>query len=150
MLFKTKRPSKFSEKAKNEFINYIDELMQSHGLKGILIFDSNPNHARDYPTKSKLNQLELAHAPYGVEGDLYILEYLRTIQNKKSTRLITSDRELSRKAKELKIESIDSSDFLSFLMDLSSKKSTKLSEAKPTKESKRELERLEKIFEDLL
>ncbi len=150
MLFKTKRPSKFTEKAKNEFIDQIDELMHWHGLKGILIFDSNPNHARDYPTKSKLNQLEVAHAPYGVEGDLYILEYLRTVQNKKVARLITSDRELSRRAKELKIETIDSTDFLSLLMDLSQKKSLKLIEAKPTKESKRELERLEKIFEDLL
>ncbi len=124
--------------------------MHWHGLKGILIFDSNPNHARDYPTKSKLNQLEVAHAPYGVEGDLYILEYIRTVQNKNVARLITSDRELSRRAKELKIETIDSTDFLSLLMDLSSKKSSKLIEAKPTKESKRELERLEKIFEDLL
>jgi hypothetical protein len=148
LLFKTKRPSKFSEKAKNDFIFQLDTLMLEHGLKGILIFDSNENHARDYPTKSKLSMLEIAHAPFGVEGDLYILEYLQTVTQKKTTKLISSDRELARKAKDLKIESIDSSDFLDFLLNLSSKTNQKKLEAKPKKDSQKEIERWLKIFEE--
>ncbi len=121
--------------------------MGSLGLKGILIFDSNPSHARAYPTKSTLSHLEVAHAPINVEGDLYILEYLSIIKNPARYRLITSDRALSQAAKNLKVTSINSEDFYTLLFDLSLSKDAIRSELKPLFESKRELERLQKIFE---
>ncbi len=117
------------------------------GLKGILIFDSNPGHARDYPTKSHLTHLEIAHAPFNLEGDLYILEYLSNLKNKTHTRLITSDRELSAHAKNLQIKSIDSSEFYAQLNDLTQKQKTEKSDLKPRSDSKQEIERLQKIFE---
>ena len=122
--------------------------MGSFGLKGILIFDSNPNHARAYPTKSTLSHLEVAHAPINVEGDLYILEYLSIIKNPARYRLITSDRALSQAAKNLKVASINSEDFFEQLLDLCYQKNRHQKEKKPSSESKRELERLQKIFEE--
>jgi hypothetical protein len=124
--------------------------MGSHGLKGILIFDSNPEHARIYPTKSALDHLEVAHAPIHVEGDLYILEYLSTIKNPARYRLITSDRKLSELAKNLKVTSINSEDFFSLLLNLTQKNNAVRKESKPLSESKKELERLENIFENRL
>ena len=124
--------------------------MGSFGLKGILIFDSNPNHARDYPTKSNLSHLEIAHAPIHLEGDLYILEYLSTLKNTNRYRLVTSDRALAHAAKNLKITSIDSKDFYSLLSELSDKQKTIKADRKPTADTKREFERLLHIFESKL
>ncbi len=117
------------------------------GLKGILIFDSNPGHARDYPTKSSLAHLEIAHAPIHLEGDLYILEYLSIVKNPARYRLVTSDRALANAAKNLKIASIDSSDFYNLLKETTGKNASLQSEQKPQGETKREFERLLKIFE---
>ncbi len=121
--------------------------MGSFGFKGILIFDSNPNHARDYPTKSRLNHLEIAHAPINLEGDLYILEYLSALKNKPQVRLITSDRELSAHAKNLQIKTISCSEFYSHLTELAQKSEAIKNDLKPHRDSKQEIERLEKIFE---
>jgi len=97
------------------------------GLKGILIFDSNPNHARNYP--------------------FYILEYLSLLKTPSRIRLVTSDRALAKEAKNLKIESIDSLDFFNLLKKAGTKKEAINKDLKPTSESKKELERLQKIFE---
>ncbi len=121
--------------------------MGSFGMKGILIFDSNPGHARDYPTKSTLTHLEIAHSPINVEADLYILEYLSIIKNPARYRLVTSDRALLEAAKNLKVTSIHSEDFYTLLFDLSLKKDAIQNELKPLRDSKKELERLQKIFE---
>jgi predicted RNA-binding protein with PIN domain len=117
------------------------------GLKGILIFDSNPNHARNYPTKKKLSQVEVAYSPIDMEADLYILEYLSLLKTPSRIRLVTSDRALAKEAKNLKIESIDSLDFFNLLKKAGTKKEAINKDLKPTSESKKELERLQKIFE---
>ncbi len=117
------------------------------GLKGILIFDSNPNHARSYPTKKRVSHLEVAYSPIDMEADFYILEVLSLLKNPSSIRLVTSDRALSSAAKNLKIASIDSSDFFFLLKEASLKKDAINQELKPLFESKKELERLQKIFE---
>jgi len=121
--------------------------MGSLGLKGILIFDSNPCHARNYPTKTTLAHLEVAHAPINIEGDLYILEYLSILKNKARYRLVTSDRALANAAKNQKITTIDSSDFYNLLKEATEKNTTSKSEQKPHADTKREFERLLKIFE---
>ncbi|MBM3193491.1 MAG: hypothetical protein FJZ59_04575 [Chlamydiae bacterium] len=147
LLFQIKKASKFSENQKNDFIDLINECMSFLGLKGILIFDSNPNHARNYPTKKKLSQVEVAYSPIDMEADLYILEYLSLLKTPSRIRLVTSDRALAKEAKNLKIESIDSLDFFNLLKKAGTKKEAINKDLKPTSESKKELERLQKIFE---
>lgn len=120
------------------------------GLKGVLIFDSNPDHARNYPTKKKLSQIEVAYSPIDMEADLYILEYLSLLKTPSRIRLVTSDRALAKEAKNLKIESIDSLDFFNLLKKTGEKKDAISKELKPTADSKKELERLQKIFESMI
>lgn len=124
--------------------------MHSLHLKGVLIFDSNPNHARDYPTKSSLTALEIIHSPINLEGDLYILEYLSTLKNPTHIQLVTSDNALAFAAKSLKVTSLSSQEFFSLLSAQSTTKNTLRKELKPLFDSKKEMSRLQKLFEDRL
>ncbi len=124
--------------------------MHSLHLKGVLIFDSNPGHARDYPTKSSLSALEIIHSPINLEGDLYILEYLTTLKNPSHIQLVTSDKALSLAAKALHVTSLSSTEFFSLLSSKSSTKNALRKELKPLFDSKKELDRIQKLFEDRL
>ena len=121
--------------------------MTSLGLKGLLIFDSNPNHAHSYPTKSLLSSLEVIHSPIHTSADSYILEYLSTIKHRAHLQVVTSDNAIIRGAKALRVATLSSTEFFSLLSSLSLKKNTLKKELKPLFDSKKELERLQKIFE---
>ena len=89
-----------------------------------------------------LRSMKIVYTPAKQTADEYILEMLEAVQNPDQEMVVSSDRELLRRAKQkgARIQTIEE-----FLKSLSSKKS--IEERKQTQESSAEFARLLKIFE---
>ena len=94
--------------------------------------------------RRNLRSMNIVYTPTRQTADDYILEMLEHVKNPDFEIVISSDRELLRKAKQkgARTQTIEE-----FLKSISKKKSVPTDEKKQTKESSAEFERLLKIFE---
>lgn len=92
-----------------------------------------------------LRSMKIVYTPAKQTADEYILEMLETVQNPAQEMVVSSDRDLLRRAKQkgARTQTIEE-----FLKALSSKKSNSVEERKQIQESSAEFARLLKIFEN--
>ncbi len=127
------------EKKRDEFVSFLDE--EAGNLNILLIFDSHRKNAGSFASKRKLKNIEVSFSPKNFSADEYILELLEW--DAKNTTLVTSDRELAKKASYLgaKTQSIDS--FVRLIL----KREKKPKEKPEMRETEANIKRLLKEFE---
>ena len=110
-----------------------------------LVFDSGKTHLAPIPHAHKNQNLEIVYTPFNMSADDYILEMLIALTNPKLVTVITDDRELSMRCKEI-------GSFTQKLKPFTARLKNKIAreDVKTHTLSQSESERLRKIFEDKL
>ncbi|MBX9744907.1 MAG: NYN domain-containing protein [Chlamydiales bacterium] len=125
-------------------ITFLQKRFAHLQLRGMLVFDGS--HQRNEESGlSYANPLQIAYTPKGQTADEYILEQLEYSHKKSPATVISNDRGLCRKARELGANTQSNEGFLHYL----EKKKTKRMIAVP-KETPYQINRLIKIFEEKL
>ena len=139
--------SKESLQTKRERIIYeLNEKSSELHLEITLVFDAF-DRDRNLDSRSHYDFLEIIYTTSKETADESILESIEHIKNPSTICVVTSDKGLSRKAKNLGANAISLKEFFTLL-----EKKTKKKE-RPTpafQESPKEIERLRKIFEKKL
>ena len=131
------------ETAREDVIALLSGLLSQGRMRAVCIFDSSHEHSHPFPSRLvNFPNLEVIYSPLGVSADDYIIEYLET--NKGPTTLITNDRDLQRRAKQLKVSAQNVHPFLKRLL----KKSSKRREEKPLSDSSSNIARYIKEFDN--
>ena len=137
------------EKKRELFIAALSDALEHLHLHATLIFDSHRRHAAIFPTKKDLPALEIIFSPKGLSADEYILERLTIEKRPQSQIIVTSDRELSERAKHLGAKTKTIESFFEMLVERSAKKIPK-QEKKIERESSHHFNRLLQAFEKKL
>ena len=137
------------KKKRENFIEALNEALESLHLHATLIFDSHQSHASIFPTKRNLKALEIVFSPEGLSADEYILERLTTERRASDQIIVTSDRELAGRAKHLGAKTKTIEAFFEMLLKREAKKTPEKEEKLET-ESSHNFERLLKAFEKKL
>lgn len=147
LLFQIEKEETSLQNSREELLDSLLTLMKTLGFKGVIVFDSPREPTDSYPSRFLKSPLEIIFAPKELSADAYILEYLSTQKTKHT--LVTSDRELSHRAKEYGALCLTVQDFLHKLKNSQNRLRTKGIE-KPFQESTKNFERLLHIFEKRL
>lgn len=121
--------------------------MRSKRITGEMIFDTPIHHDTTYPHSREDPPLTISYAPTNLEADDLIIEKLYAIKNTKVIRVITSDRALRARIKDLDADVMQSNAFISMLTRTPKRKD---SSNKPLLDSDTHMTRLETIFEKKL
>ncbi len=128
---------------RQNFVGLISTLMKKANLEGEMIFDMPIHHETSYAHSNEAPPLTIVYAPSALEADDLIVEKLYAIKQPKNYTIVTSDRALIQKVKELEANVIGSAAFFSLLQ----KKNKVCSKnKKPVKESTSQIDRLLIIF----
>lgn len=137
------------EAKRENFVEALNEALESLHLFATLIFDSHKAHAAIFPSKKILTALEVVFSPHGVSADEFILERLSTDKKPHLQIIVTSDRELSGRAKHLGAKTKTIESFFDMLLRREAKRAPKKDEKIQT-ESTHHLKRLQDVFEKKL
>ena len=135
------------EKNRTLIIAFINQHIAKTRLTVTVIFDSQTEHASLFPSRHSLSSLEVVYSPKNQTADDYILEYLEARKHPQQFTVITSDKALANKARELHAKTLSIEKFISWL---EKKELTIPHETKQEKETKAEFKRLLDIFEKKL
>ncbi len=144
LLFRSKRGSKKTiSQDRLELLIWLNEALLQKRSRATIIFDGHVTDTHNFPSRASMEQLEIIFSPHGMDGDSYILEYLSTLKRADLYTLVTSDAELTRKARVLSVKSLSIKEFINELP-----LHKKNEESKPSREYAKEIERLERLFKE--
>lgn len=129
-------------RSREEIIHELGNLINHYEIKATIVFDSHPDQALDFPSRTFFGDLEIIFSPYGQCADTYILEYLSQLQDPKIYTLVSSDRRLINHAKEIGAQSMQIPTFVQKI-----RKKIKPPPEKPTHVDPH-IKELRKIFEE--
>ncbi len=138
------------EKKRNDFIHSLNQRFERECLKATLIFDGHKTLAHFFPSTYKLSSIEVIFSPKNLTADDYILEYFKLQKQPQDIVIVTSDLELSQRAKRLGAKTKTVESFLKILLKRKSKRDKEKNEKKQVIETTAQFERLLKAFEDKL
>ncbi len=118
--------------------------MREKKLYGEMIFDTPLHHQSSLPHTTEDPPLTISFAAEDLEADDLIVEKLYSYKKPEKIVVVTSDKELSRRVRDLEANVITSD---SFIKRLTRQKKRGVQEKKPFYQSSKEQERLQKIFE---
>lgn len=136
-----------SPEAREEFVFYIAKLMKRGNLEGEMIFDTPLHHETMYAHSLENPPLIITLAPTNLEADDLIVEKLYALDDLRHTMVVTSDRKLAYRVKEVDGNVITVNAFMSLLRKKSFKDDTP---EKPSVSGDREVKRYEEIFKSRL
>lgn len=134
---------------REEFVEFLIKEMTRCHIKANLIFDSGKTHKNPFPSTKEQQGLTITFSPYGISADTYILEFLKYQKLPQTMTLVTSDRELAKKARELGAITQTIEAFLKMLQ-AKKKRRGKSEDKKELKDSNKNIARLQSIFEEKL
>ena len=113
-LLRTSAREKLSSKDLESWTQWAGELLEACSKRSLLVFDGtkSPDTLRRFQVKN----LEVVYTTCGQTADEYILEYLSALKPG-TCKVVTSDRQLARSAKELGAETIAVAPFARILSD---------------------------------
>ena len=135
------------EETREEFIRALNGEIRIHRFSVTIIFDSHQAHADIFPSKATLDAIDVVFSPQNLTADCYILEYLGWQKSPGNFTIVTSDRPLAKKAKELGGKTLSVQGFLHLL---TRKKKKEKGEKKQLIETDANFQRLLKAFEEKL
>lgn len=150
LFFYLKEETNPFEKTRENFIEALNELFTSLRLHAVLIFDSHQDFASTFPRKKPLEALEIIFSPKNLNADQYILEYLSAETHPEQKIIVTSDRELANRVKELGAKTKTTETFFKMLLRWKAKKTSRQKEKKMQTESSYDFNRLLQAFEKQL
>ena len=109
------------EEKREEFVQSFIKEMEHCQLSATLIFDSGFTHRGLFPSTKSVNRLQITFSPHGISADDYILECLKIRKTSLNTTIVTSDRDLAKKARDLGAKTLSIEEFMK---KLQSKKNT--------------------------
>lgn len=128
---------------KEAFARLLDNYFTHTRWKGTLVFDNKKSDPDAYPSKQRLEQIDVIHTPKGMCADRYIIEYLSQTQDKQII-LVTSDNFLAKQAQEIGFDHMGSK---AFFAKLTGRKKGPIEQEKPNQEAEDEIQRLLEIFQ---
>jgi predicted RNA-binding protein with PIN domain len=134
------------EKKRNLLLITLNEEIEKLGLNITIVFDSS-DKLRDMPSRGHLDALEIVYTTKNQTADDYILKAIENSAYPQNETVVSSDRELTGRSKQLGAKILSIEQFLTFITRKKAKKK-KSSAVKTFKDSEKEIERLLKIFEE--
>jgi len=147
LLFKILKKIHPLQKKRLDVIKALNQKVEEWGWDVTIVFDGSKEAPKEV-SRGHFKSLEVVYTPKGLTADDYILETLTFLLPKVRCTVISSDRELSGRAKQLGAKTLSIEDFLSSLVQ--KKKIKKTSLPKGAKDSDTQFFRLLKIFEERL
>lgn len=132
-----------SEENRKNFVVVISNLMKKANLAGEMIFDMPLHHEITYPHTNEKPPLVICYAPTNLEADDLIVEKLYAYKKVEDVIVVTSDRGLKLRVREVGANVLLVKNFLSLLRKKNNKQTE---EKKPHNDSKSHIDRLEEIF----
>lgn len=137
------------EETRNNLIKEINKKIRVLNLKTTIVFDAAYQH--DHDTRSHYDNLEIVYTAHGESADDYIISELETIKYPTQVTVVTSDKDLKRRAKSLRARTLTIEEFMSQLNRNPKKEEKGRPSRQPVpiaEKSIGELERYLKIFEE--
>lgn len=134
------------EKKRTLLLITLNEEIEKLRIDATVVFDSSEK-LREAAARGHLDALEIIYTTKQETADDYILNAIKTAPNPQNETVVSSDRELTGRCKQLGAKTLTVEQFLSLVQ----KKKIKRKKATPTnafKETEREIARLLKIFEE--
>jgi hypothetical protein len=149
LLFRVLKKTRDLERSRQALIEELNEAVVALNAPVTLVFDG----AKDSlpPTlRRHFKAIELVYTTSGQSADTYILEEVELARNPKALTVVSNDRELQTKCRNVGTEQLSIDAFLHFLLRKKNKKLQEPEREYPFTESKKELDRLLTLFEERL
>ncbi|MFA6119605.1 MAG: NYN domain-containing protein [Parachlamydiales bacterium] len=147
LLFRLFSSEKKIEVQRNLLIDFLEEKATNLNLKIQVIFDGHHQNS-ELPNQSYQNNIKIIYTPKDQTADDYILDKIFLSKTPSQLIIISSDKSLLQKAKQLKAQTKTVESFLSFI----SLSEDKINETEMNEEdfidTKENIERLLKIFKE--
>lgn len=135
------------KQTREQFIETLNAEISFHNFDITLVFDSTRENGAPFASKKMLSSMEVVFSPQGLSADEYILEMLSCCTTPQNEVIITSDRELAKKARYLGAKTKTIEEFLQYI---TKKKKHSEKEIKHDQETAANMKRLQDIFEKRL
>lgn len=150
LLFFHLTPDEDLKKNREELIKLLDKKFKSLSIKATIIFDGF-NQAENKPEHEFFEALTVIFSPKSLTADEFIIEQLSSSKNPNEITVITGDKKLAQKARNLGAHSKSPKSFLKELSKKQTKKEMKeKEEERDYEDSKANIERLLSLFEKRL
>lgn len=151
LLFRFFHSDKKLQTQRNLAIEFLQEKTSILKINAHLVFDAH-HRENQIPSLTSLKTLKIIYTPKGQTADDYILEKIFLSKTPSQIMVISSDKSLQIKAKDLKAQTQSIDDFIDwlYLNETKIKKAHKELENKTTLDTKQNIQRLLKIFEEKL
>ena len=146
LLFRLSTVKGTLEKKRQDLILELNEQAKTLNLQTTVVFDSS-DKGRVLDTRSHYDALEIIYTTSKKTADDSILDSVEFSSYPEDICVVTCDKDLARKAKALKANTLSLEDFFKLLTKRQNKKQRELESSLECVESPRELSRLLSIFE---
>lgn len=145
-LFRVSKKKLPLEKKRDLILITLNEELEKLRLNTTIVFDSSDG-LRDHASRGHLDALEIVYTTKNESADEYIFKAIENAAHPQNETVVTSDRELAGKCKQLRAKILSIEQFLSFIKKKKDQK-RRSSPIKAFRDSDKEIERLLKIFEN--
>lgn len=147
-LFRISQKKTSLEKQRDLTLHALNEEIEKLRLNVTIVFDSSEK-LRDAASRGHLDALEVIYTTKQQTADDYIYKAIEDALQPQTETVVTSDRELAGKCKQLGAKILSIEQFITFIAKKKLQKK-RLSPRKEFRDSDKEMERLQKIFEGKL
>lgn len=144
-LFRVSKKKLPLEQKRDLILITLNEELEKLRLNTTIVFDSS-DKLRDHSSRGHLDALEIVYTTKNESADDYIFKAIEHASHPQNETVVTSDRELAGKCKQLRAKILSIDQFLAFIKKKKEQK-RRLSPVKAFRDSEKEIERLLKIFE---
>ena len=152
LLFRRLKKRGALEKIRQSMIEELNETISPLNLQIILVFDGAQEHPL-HPTRGHFDALELVYTPKGSTADAYITEEVACAKSPSQMTVVTNDRQLASRCKNLGAKQLTIDAFLSLVAKKQHKKKRSANSPPAVRgfyESTAEFTRLLRAFEKRL
>lgn len=143
LLFAVINSKETLEKKRETIIKLIQKYLIPMHVEATLVFDSNQEDIDFHD----IDTLRIVFTRKKLSADQYILDELSLSANTNKETVVTSDRELSRLAKNLKAHTLSISSFIEKIKKINHKRKKKIHDIETFADTESNIQRLLKIFE---
>ncbi len=145
-LFRLSKQKLPLEKKRTLLLITLNEEIEKLRMDATIVFDSSEK-LRESASRGHLDALEIIYTTKQETADDYILKAIKASSNPQNETVVSSDRELTGRCKQLGAKAVTIEQFLSMIQKKKARKK-RGSATRAFKDTEKEIERLLKIFEE--